>query len=289
MIDEFMCIPDTRGVREMDSYIKMHYPKIQKTMVGKSILGKEINAYIFGEGRRRVAYFGTHHASESITCNLLFTFIDKFSSRLLSGGREEGDLYRMFTYVIVPLLNPDGTEIALHGADSSPLAEREKRMLEESHGPWQANARGVDLNHNYDYRFFEYKRIERDRGITNGATLFGGEYPESEPETKAAARLVRASSPSGILSFHSQGEEIFHLDDPRLRRIAGRMAKLSGYTPRVADGTAAYGGLADYSSSIGIPSFTVEVGKGKNPLPLSDLPSISSKLYPLMLRFPTLL
>ena len=25
---------------------------------------------------------------------------------------------------------------------------------------WQANARGVDLNHNYDSGFYEYKKIE---------------------------------------------------------------------------------------------------------------------------------
>ena len=162
-------------------------------------------------------------------------------------------------------------------------------MLRESSSPWQANARGVDLNHNFNCGFFEYKKTETERGITAGATLYSGEYPESEPESRAVASLVRVLSPIGVISLHSQGEEILHGESEKLFRIGERMTELSGYPNAAPSGTAAYGGLCDYTSSIGIPSFTVEVGKGRNPLPINLLPRLYSRLYPLLLRFPTLL
>ena len=33
---------------------------------------------------------------------------------------------------------------------------------------WQANVRGVDLNHNYDAGFDAYKQLEPSLGITGG-------------------------------------------------------------------------------------------------------------------------
>ena len=289
MIETFLHPADKAGVSLMSSKLREHSDTVCETVVGRSILGEEIKAYIIGEGRRRVALFGAHHASESITCNLLFAFLHELAVRIKEMSPYECMLVRHFSYVIVPCVNPDGIEIAMHGADTSPLREREEKMLMESAAPWQANARGVDLNHNYAFGFYEYKKLEEKMGIRAGASLYSGEYPESEPESSACARLVRVLAPIGVLSLHSQGEEILYSRGEHLSRIAERMSRLSGYTPSSPTGTAAYGGLCDYTSSLGIPSFTIEVGKGKNPLPISLTPSLFRRLYPLLLRFPTVL
>ena len=155
---------------------------------------------------------------------------------------------------------------------------------------WQANARGVDLNHNYDSGFLEYKRLEREEGIGAGPSLYSGEYPESEPETRGTANLIRTLSPAAVISLHTQGEEIYYQPkDRKMARRAERLAGLCGYSVGTPAGTAAYGGLCDYTGSLGIPSFTLELGKGVNPLSESDVPAIFARVGEALALLPTLL
>ena len=291
MIDRIFTLPaDTAGRKRMHECVTSA-SEVRVQRIGRSILAREINAYFIGEGSRRVAYFGAHHACESITCNLLFAFIHAFSgSKTVFCGIDRDVLLKTFTYVCVPCVNPDGIELRMHGPEDSPLRVRQCAMTKNGYSDWQANARGVDLNHNYSAGFAEYKMLEREMGISPGGGLFSGEYPESEPETQAVMRLVRTLMPSGIISLHTQGEEIFY--QPRCsssHRIAERMARRSGYTVSTPSGTALFGGLSDYTGTLGIPSFTIEAGKGRNPLPNSDTDLIFARLFSTLALFPAML
>lgn len=260
--------------------------------IGRSIRGRELLCYKFGKGRGRVAFFGAHHALESITTNILYAFVCILHSplsRLICGEASLSHYLSLYTYYVLPCLNPDGIELRLHGADGSPIKDRIIKASGGNFSRWQANERGVDLNHNYDAGFLQYKRIERERGITEGAALYSGEYPESEPETRAAANFVRIISPMAIVSLHSQGEEIFYSPD-RAAPLAARLSRLSGYKLSTPTDTAAYGGLCDYTgASLGIPSFTFEVGRGKNPLAEALVPDILTKIAPALFRLPSLI
>ena len=276
--------------------IKMHEsilnisPSVEYFRIGKSISGRELLAYKIGNGRGRVAFFAAHHALESITANLLYSVIYlALSGRAPVGnGNSLSHLLSLYTYYFVPCVNPDGIELRLTLSSDSPIAYRFCHLY-ESFPRWQANERGVDLNHNYDYGFYEYKSIERERKISAGATLYSGEYPESEPESRAAASFVRALAPVAVVSLHSQGEEIFFFPSTA-DRAAASLAKMTGYKLSYPTDTAAYGGLCDYTGGIlSIPSFTLEVGRGKNPLDESQLPSLIAKLTPPLLLLPTLL
>ena len=161
---------------------------------------------------------------------------------------------------------------------------------------WNANARGVDLNHNYNAFFDEYKALERDSNISPGRSRYSGESPESEPEVSALTSYIRynADKLSGILTFHTQGEEIFYRsrgeEAPRSGFIAKRIAKMTGYTLSEADGMASYGGLTDwFIKEFNKPSFTIECGMGENPLPMSLSDSIYIKLRETLYTFPILL
>ena len=263
------------------------------TVIGRSILGRDIECYKIGRGSRCALYLGAHHALESISTNILYLF----AYLLLFGlsgfaAVNRVDIHRlldMYTYYVVPAVNPDGIEMRLHGASGSPLCERIMRMSGGRLDSWQANARGTDLNHNYAAGFFEYKKIERERGISPGASLYSGEYPESEPESRAVANLVRVLEPKIVLSLHSQGEEIYFgpRTDGRAERGALRLSGLTGYTPSLPEGTALYGGLCDYTAALGIPSYTLEIGRGRNPLPESDIPRIFERLARALVLAPT--
>jgi g-D-glutamyl-meso-diaminopimelate peptidase len=290
---ELLVRADGAGRERMREYIVGKYPRIKIGLIARSILSRPIEAYFIGEGRKYIAVVAAHHALESITANFAFALIDYLLTKSRTDSINGVDckfLLSKYCFCIVPCVNPDGIELRFNGVWESPLSERLTRMSGGDFTSWQANARGVDLNHNYDAGFAEYKAIEREREIVAGATLYSGESPESEPETRGVANLVRMLMPSALVSLHSQGEEIYAFPrTPSVLRCAARISALSGYRLSEPTGTAAYGGLCDYSSSLGIPSFTLELGRGENPLDESQLPLIFSRVADAIVLLPTFL
>ena len=187
--------------------------------------------------------------------------------------------------MIVPCVNPAGTEIALRGALG---AGDYKNLVQNVCGGdtarWQANARGVDLNHNYSSGWEELHVNERQNGITGPSqTRYGGEHPESEPETAAMTRLCRENNFIRALAFHSQGEEIYwkygenHPENSET--LAKAFALSSGYSLSSPEGLAVGGGFKDwFITEFNRPGFTIEIGKGVNPLPLEDFEKIYNKI-----------
>ncbi len=278
------------------------YPELQFQYLGNSILGRGIPLLTLGTGRREFLYVGAHHGMEWITSLLLVRFVNDLCACRRTGSRPYKLSLELFlqTYrlYIIPMLNPDGVEYQIHGvAPENPLCERVRSMTEDddfSH--WQANARGVDLNHNYDAGFDEYKALERENGIEGGcATRFSGEHPESEPETASLCNFIRFHDKlSGVLTLHTQGEEIFWKSGGITLKgadsAARRLSTLTGYMLSETEGLASYGGLTDWCvQRLGLPSFTIECGRGTNPLPVTDLSPIYSRLRAALFRFPTLL
>lgn len=271
--------------------------------LGNSILGRGIPLLRLGNGKRKVLYVGTHHGMEWITSLVLMRFVKDLCECYQNHGSFYKNASELFlqthTLYIVPMLNPDGVEYQIHGiCDSNPLHDRLLTMNNgnEDFSKWQANARGVDLNHNYDAGFEEYKRLESENGITGGcATRFSGEAPESEPEVASMCNFIRFHTDlCGILTLHTQGKEIFYksgeIAPTRSTAIAKKIATVSGYRLSEAEGLASYGGLTDWCvQKRGLASFTLECGKGTNPLPLSEYFPIYIDLRKLLFTFPTFL
>ena len=179
------------------------FPAVLHTVIGESLLSRPIDLFRIGAGEYRILLVAAHHAMEHITALLLYDFAFSLVFRI-----KKEDFFakclQKFSFFIVPALNPDGIELLLHPdrQEKNPLFPRALRLNGGSDfSAWQANARGVDLNHNYAAGFWEYKAIERARGITAGRTRFSGEYPESEPETAALAALTRAVGFSAVVSL----------------------------------------------------------------------------------------
>lgn len=276
------------------------YNFISLGCLGKSIFDRKIPIIKLGEGDKRILYIGGHHGSEWITCGILLRFINEYCELYKSNGRIDGidieSLYHGVEINIVPMLNPDGVELSINGLDeSNVLYNRLLSMNGENKdfSEWKANGRGVDLNHNYNFGFSEYKKIESEQGVNNGApTRYSGEFPESEPETGYLCNYIRFCNDFyGAITFHSQGEEIYYKSGDYCpqgaERIAKYFSKISGYTVSQAQGMAAYGGFTDwFIAEFNRPSFTFECGKGKNPLPITDLPMIYLSLRKILFEAP---
>ena len=290
--------PDESYRRAFSERIRKEYPECDVGMIGRSILGKNIDFYKIGCGKKHILYVGAHHGMEYITSSVLYDFIEHTLKNnrndILEFGINLRILLKQFTFWIIPCINPDGVELNLRGFTQNPLADRQKKMNGDStdFSRWQANARGVDLNHNYNYGFFEYKKtFEATESISPGRTRYSGEYPESEPETKSLADFTRTIMPSLVLSLHTQGEEIYYSpESEKMAKLARRCAERIGYKVSYAEKHAAYGGFCDFTGkALSIPSLTLELGSGNNPLPTSDLPKLSARFRNIGITLPVIL
>ena len=293
---------DHRELTRVTDLFAGRYPFLSVTSLGTSILGRSIPVLILGQGSRKVLYVGAHHGMEWLTSVLLLRFVNEFCEYY----REGKSLYRVplpvfwerFTLHVVPMLNPDGVDYQIHGpAPDNPLYDRVLAMnggsTDFTH--WQANARGVDLNHNYDAGFAEYKRLEAEQGIGCGApTRYSGQEPESEPEVSGLCGYIRFHENFRlVLTLHTQGEEIYYRSGgktlPGTYAAARKISSLCGYRLSEAEGLASYGGLTDWCiRSLGIPALTLECGKGVNPLPLSGFFPIYARLREVLFTAPGL-
>ncbi len=261
---------------------------------GKSVMGKELFSFTIGEGKRKIIYVGGTHGLEWITSLVLL----KFTERLMTASEINGeicgysvnDILKNIRLVIIPVLNPDGIDIAIRGtAACGGLKEQIYDISKFNFKNWSANANGVDLNHNFNADWYALRNFEETKGVTSPSPRrFGGFYPESEPETKAITTFLRKVPFDRLYSFHSQGEEIFYdyknCAPEKSIYIAKALSGVTGYTLVKNEGHYSSGGLKDwFIEEFKKPAFTIELGLGKNPLPLSEFENIYKKTEPLLL------
>ncbi|HEY8805549.1 MAG TPA: M14 family metallocarboxypeptidase [Clostridium sp.] len=268
--------------------LKARYPFIEASSVGKSELGKELYYVKLGSGPNKVFYNGSHHAIEWITTVLLMKFIENFAKAYALGQNIEGynvnDIWGKSTIYVMPMVNPDGVDLVLNGLDRSNPTYND--LIKWNNGnldfskTWSANIRGVDLNHNYDAMWQESKDAEKSYGVYGpGPTRYSGTSPESESESRAVADFTRKNDFRLVIAYHSQGELIYwnyqNLASPEARRIAIIFSQLSGYELGETTGITSYAGYKDwFIEKYRRPGYTIEVGLGENPLPISQFNKI---------------
>lgn len=291
--DFYTSPPSYAGYLKKLRELKSDFPFLQISPVGRSTLGRSIYAITLGKPNPVTLFAGAFHAQEWLTCSLLIRFTEHLSLSYRQNTAIAGSLIRTSLsergLVIIPMVNPDGVSIALEGPESAgPLAESVRRMMEKSQASWQANARGVDLNHNFDAGFRELRQMETAHGIhVPCARQYGGSFPHSEPETRALAAFLKGRRVETAYAFHSQGEEIYSeygTDMPaQSRYIARLLSESSGYSLIPNEGLCSHGGFKDYFiKKFHRPGFTIEIGKGVNPLPITDLEDIYGKILEMM-------
>lgn len=144
---------------------------------------------------------------------------------------------------------------------------------------WKANARGVDLNCNFDAGWYElevkdYPSFSKCRG----------DAPLSEPESEALVRLAEERTYDGFISYHSKGQIIYYDaagNDAEVSQksewLARGLSSINKYelynTKRAAHVT--LGGFSDWLQlEKQAASCTVEMGKMPCPLAISEFPSM---------------
>lgn len=282
--------------------LKARYPFLETGSIGASVLGKNLYYLKLGNGPREVFYNSAHHSLEWITSPLVMKFAENFLKAYSEGGRIRGynipEIWEQSSIYIVPMVNPDGVDLVLKGPDpSNPFYEQLltwNTTGEPFSQVWNANIRGVDLNRNYPARWELGKAQEQMLGIYGpGPTRYGGPFALSEPETIAVANFTRQRNFRLVISYHSQGRVIFwtylDLTPPESLGIASLFAEASGYEVANVPPEAAFAGYKDwFIQDFGRPGFTIEVGLGRNPLPIQQFDTIYENNEEIMLLAPLL-
>lgn len=252
------------------------YPFLRRSSIGNSVMGKPIAEIRIGSGDAIIHANGSIHANEWITTPVLMQFLNEYALAVTnSTDLRDISMYALYlstTLSIVPMLNPDGVNLVIDGLPEESIRSEILAINEGSldFSGWKANARGVDLNKQFPALW------EQDAAIGPQVPAprdYSGEAPLTEPETQALAKLTRNSSFNRVLAFHTQGEVLFWgfqgLEPPESEMLANAFAAASGYEAvRYVDSAAGYKDwfIQDWRR----PGFTIELGRGVNPLPLDQ-------------------
>ena len=272
------------------------YPFLQTELLARTAFGRPITGASMGRGDRRVLYSAAHHANEWLTATVLLKFLEDYAQALETdgtiGGISARALYETATIAMVPMVDPDGVDLVTGAATQ---AEREQAESLAAFYPnipfpdgWKANLNGVDLNLQYPAGWLTAREIKFAQGYTRpGPRDFVGRFPLSQPEVQALADYTQRIDPELVIAWHSQGEVIYWqyggIEVPGAREIAERFANLSGYRLEDTPYNSSFAGYKDwFIQTYRRPGFTIEVGAGENPLPLSQFGEIYTASLPIL-------
>lgn len=272
------------------------YYFLRRGVIGRSCAGRYITSLKIGSAEEYSLITAAFHGSESITAVVLLMFIEKLCEAIKTDGYIGGISARRSLngrgIIFVPCVNPDGCEISINGElGCGELAAQIKKLCKGDFKHWNANLRGVDINHNFSAGWNELHEKEIKAGIyCPGPTRFGGYRPESEPETLSLTELCRKTKIRHVVALHSQGEVIYWCygdsTPPRSKKMAEIMATASGYALDTPVGIAVGGGFKDwFITEFRRPGFTIELGTGKNPLPAADAEKIYMRVRKMLMLF----
>ncbi|HWT26782.1 MAG TPA: M14 family zinc carboxypeptidase, partial [Mobilitalea sp.] len=203
------------------------------------------------------------------------------------GGKYYSELFDKVAFYIVPMANPDGVAISQYG----PSGIRDKVLrnnvikLYKKYGKgkysyytkWKANARGVNLNMNFDVYWKTTK-------VKSKATGDKGKKAVSELESKTLVNLFNEIKPVKSLSYHATGSIIYWNFGQ-----TGNLKKTSYSLAKTIKSMTAYSFVnkfdkhqsAGFSDWVSIkektPAITLEIGKKSCPLSIKEFSKIWSK------------
>ncbi len=275
------------------------YPFLETELLARTAFGRPIYAVKIGQGPRRVLYSAAHHANEWLTATVLLKFIEDYAEALQNdtdlGGISARALYQDAAIYLVPLVNPDGVDLVTGAIEAG--SEQFERAREFARNypnipfpeGWKANLNGVDLNLQYPAGWLRAREIKFSQGFTRpGPRDYVGRFPLSQLEPQALYDYTERIDPEIVIAWHSQGEVIYWqhggIEVPGARALAERFADVSGYALEDTPYNSSFAGYKDwFIQAFRRPGFTIEVGSGTNPLPISQFEEIYRASLPILL------
>ncbi len=196
--------------------IREAFPFVGRKLIGKSVMGKRIEALLLGSAEEYAVFVGGVHGRDSFTVGFLLAFFDELCRGLSEGGSIEGlNVARAISgraLMVIPCLNPDGCEISAKG--KAGCLNRLSEIMQYSNGnlkEYSLNARGVDI----DLDFTAYRGCR-------------------EPESFALKEILKEAGVRQVVIFGSGNNEIISPQGAKIPSRSNRMTEImaasTGYT-----------------------------------------------------------
>lgn len=264
------------------------YPFLAGGSIGNSVMGKRIGSLQIGNGEKEVFYSASYHANENITTPVLLKFAEDYASAYAQDrdlyGESAAELFEEFRLYLAPMVNPDGVDLVngiLGERDAGWRDYYRQAVRIAADYPqipfpdgWKANISGVDLNLQFPAGWENAREIKYAQGYVSPAPRdYVGPGPLTAPESAAVYDFTRKHDFSLILAYHTQGEVIYwkYLDyEPAGSfAIAEYFRDVSGYALELTPDISGFAGYKDwFIQDYNRPGYTIEAGKGMNPLPM---------------------
>lgn len=192
----------------------------------------------------------------------------------------------------IPMLNPDGVQLSQYGLNSIQDPGLKTKLYQMNNKSsnfkrWKANARGVDLNRNFNSGWNSMAPTKPS------PEKYKGSAPETEAESIAIIKFIKLYKFDALISYHSTGSILYWYDKQtgadfkRDLVIAETLSSITKYTIVKPSKDCLEGGLKDwYILTFKKPGFTIEIGDAAQcPISISEFPHIwdENKIVPLAL------
>lgn len=227
-------------------------------VIGASVENRDIQAYRFGSGAKKLVFVGGIHGGyEWNSAMLSYEMIDYFTA---NQSAIPGDI----SVIVIPVANPDGLYAVVGTTERFSISQApqfeyaDDIEFESPVAQARFNANGVDLNRNFDCKWQPNAKW-REYDTKGGTEAF------SEPEAKALRDFILQEQPEAVVFYHSASNGVY-TSFCEGEALPGTVDLLSAYTD--ASGYQKFedypyyevtGDAADWLSTQGIPAITVEL------------------------------
>ena len=233
-----------------DTPIAPETADIKHESIGKSVEGRDIEAYTYGNGDTHLIFVGGIHGGYEWNSVLLsYQFMDYL--------RENPTIIPAnLTVAVIPSANPDGLYKVIGKEGRFTISDIPTK--EQALGTGRFNANGVDLNRNFDCKW-KPESTWQNKVVSAGSSAF------SEPEAAAIRGFVLKYNPVAAIFWHSKANAVYASECkagilPRTLDIMNVYAKASGYRAvKLFDEYEISGDAEGWLASINIPAITVEL------------------------------
>lgn len=219
-------------------------------VIGKSVEGRNIDAYIYGNGATHLMFVGGIHGGYEWNSVLLaYQFMNYLEAN-------PDFVPKNVTVAIIPSANPDGVYRVIGKEGRFTIGD--VPTLEQVNGTGRFNAHDVDLNRNFDCKW-KPKSTWKNKIVSAGTSAF------SEPEAVAIRDFVSSFTPAGAIFWHSKANAVYasqcaHGILPKTLDIMNAYSQASGYGAiKTFDAYEVSGDAEGWLASINIPAITVEL------------------------------
>lgn len=230
-------------------------------VIGKSHDERKILMFRIGLGIESLVLtggsYGRDHINPELFVSLAKEYCKAYQEDTSLSNFNIRQLLNRCSICLIPLVNPDGFVIVQQGFDAiqNPILRQYCKIREIEHQQWMFNAKGVDVHANFPCKSYVQQQV--------------GEYPASEPETRAVMKVFEEYDTVGYLDFQSRGRITYYFRQvlpfaytTRYHPAARFMQKISDYcigkqeldAPKKGGGTP----VNYYSEFMKKPALTIE-------------------------------